>query len=411
MTPQSTSPADPGAARGGIIRLAFLVTHPTQYQTPLLRLIAAEPGIELKVFFCSDYSTREHWDPGFGRAIEWDISLLDGYEHEFLPAFGGRERMSFWRPYSHGLAKRLRAGNFDTLWIHGYARWFHWVAMFSARRLGIKVLLSDEATPISTPRGPLKRLAKTLFFGALKQACNGFLAIGSLNREYYLERGVAEDRIFHFPYAVDNARFQAAAATAAERREALRAELGLEAGRPIILFVAKLIPRKRAGDLLEAYSRLSVDPAFGAPYLVFVGDGELRTTLERHAAAQGLDSVRFLGFKNQSELPGLYDLADVFVLPSVREPWGLVVNEAMNAGRAVIVSDQIGCAPDLVRNGENGFIFEAGDIDALAPALHGVIADAGRCRAMGRKSLEIIDAWGYGEEIAGLKRALEFVAR
>ena len=351
------------------VRLAYLVTHPIQYQTPLLRLIAAEPDIELKVFFCSDMSTREYWDPGFGRAIEWDISLLDGYEHEFLPAFGGAERMSFWRPYSHGLARRLRAGNFDTLWIHGYARWFHWVAMFSAKRLGIRVLLSDEATPISTPRGPLKRLAKTLFFRALRQACDGYLAIGSLNREYYLQRGVAEDRIFHFPYAVDNARFQAAAATAAERREALHAKLGLEAGRSIILFVAKLIPRKRPGDLLEAYSRLSGDPAFGRPYLLFVGDGELGPSLERRAAAQGLNSVRFLGFKNQFELPWLYGLADVFVLPSEREPWGLVVNEAMNAGRAVIVSDQVGCGPDPVRNGENGFVFAARDTAAFAEAL------------------------------------------
>ena len=116
--------------------------------------------------------------------------------------------------------------------------------------------------------------------------------------------------------------------------------------------------------------------------------------------------MRFLGFKNQTELPAYYDLCDVFVLPSVYEPWGLVVNEVMNAGRAVIVSDQVGCGPDLVKPGENGYIFTAGDIAGLGWALHNVLNDQQKCRALGRKSLEIIDKWGIEEDVAGLKAAL-----
>jgi glycosyltransferase involved in cell wall biosynthesis len=96
----------------------------------------------------------------------------------------------------------------------------------------------------------------------------------------------------------------------------------------------------------------------------------------------------------------------VLVLPSVFEPWGLVINEVMNAGRAVVVSDQVGCGPDLVKNGENGYVFTAGDIAGLRAALDKVLSHQAKCRALGRKSLEIIEQWGIEEDVAGLKQAL-----
>ena len=116
--------------------------------------------------------------------------------------------------------------------------------------------------------------------------------------------------------------------------------------------------------------------------------------------------MRFLGFKNQSELPAYYDLCEVFVLPSVFEPWGLVVNEVMNAGRAVIVSDQVGCAPDLVRHGENGFIFQAGNLADLAQALTKVLENQEICRLMGQNSRKIIGEWSLEADVRGLKSAL-----
>ena len=205
------------------------------------------------------------------------------------------------------------------------------------------------------------------FFAGLKRLVDGFLAIGTLNREYYRHYGISDEKIFSVPYAVDNAFFQAGAERAAAGREQLRRELGLAPGRPVILFVSKIEPRKRPADLLAAYLKLTKTGAVaGPPYLLFVGDGDQRRPLEEVVRDKELESVRFLGFKNQTELPAYYDLCDVFVLPSVHEPWGLVVNEVMNAGRAVIVSDQVGCGPDLVRNGENGYIFQAGDITGLA---------------------------------------------
>lgn len=389
------------------VKLAYLVTHPIQYQVPLLRKIAEEPDIDLTVFFCSDFSVKGFTDPGFGRVVEWDVPLLEGYKYEFLPAVGGTDRVSFWRPFNYGLAKRLKKGRFDVIWIHGYARWFHWIAMVIAKRLGIKVLIRDEANPISTRRGLLKRMTKQIFFRGLKIVCNGFLAIGTLNRDYYYQNGIEKERIFLVPYAVDNSFFQSKAVASAVTRAELQSSLGLELGRPIILYASKLIERKRPADLLEAYARLSPDGQVEPnPYLLIIGDGDMRPSLEMRASELGWSSIRFLGFINQTELPRYYDLCDVFVLPSENEPWGLVINEVMNIGRTIIVSDQVGCAPDLVRSGENGYVFKAGDIDDLATCLNKVLFDNSLRTRMGLESLLHIEEWSFKQDIMGLRKAL-----
>jgi glycosyltransferase involved in cell wall biosynthesis len=394
------------------IRLAYLVTHPIQYQAPLLRRINAEPGIDLTVFFCSDFSLRSYLDPNFGKFIAWDIPLTGGYRHEILPALGRRDRLSFWRPFNYGLARRLHRGNFDVLWVHGYNRWFHWLAMAWAKIRGLKVLVRDEATRLTGSRHPLKRLLKRVFFRVLRNLADGFLAIGSLNAQYYQSYGIAPERIFSVPYAVDNAFFQDQARQAAKGREGLRRLLGLAPGRPIILFASKLSEIKRGADLLEAYIEMSPDGIREPhPCLVFIGDGDQRQSLERRAQALPWNSIKFLGFKNQTELPGYYDLCDVLVLPSSFEPWGLVINEVMNAGRAVVVSDQVGCGPDLVRPGANGAVFPAGDVAGLRQALLDLTGDPRQCRAMGQKSLKIIQGWGFDADIAGLKQALAHVMK
>ncbi len=390
------------------VRLAYLVTHPIQYQAPLLRRIAADPDIALTAFFASDLSLRPHLDAGFGREIEWDVPLLEGYDHAFLPAFGGHDRLTPFRPVSHGLAQALRRGRFDVLWVHGYARLPHLIAMVNAKRLGLKVLLRDEPWARSRPDpGGAKRLVKGAWFAALRHLVDAVLAIGSNNRDYMIGYGFDPARVFVMPYAVDNAFFRDRAAVAAKGRDALRAELGLAPGRPVILFAGKLQARKRPDDLLEAYRRIVDTPTSRRPYLLFAGDGELGAKLTERA--REMEGVRFLGFCRQTALPALYDLADVFVLPSCHEPWGLVVNEAMNAGCAIVASDEVGAAADLVRPGENGEIVPAGDVDALAAALARMAADPEACRRMGERSREIIAQWGFDQDLAVLKAAIAAV--
>ena len=283
------------------------------------------------------------------------------------------------------------------------------MAIFNAKRLGLKVLVRDEASRVSGHRGALKRIAKDIFFAGFRRLCDGVLAIGTLNREYYLDYGFPEEQIFPVPYTVDNAYFQARAEAAQPKRADLRAELGLDAKRPVILYASKLSRRKHPDDLLATFARLATEPSARHPYLIFVGDGEMESELKDAVPSEIRDSVKFLGFLNQSEMTRCYDLCEVFVLPSSLEPWGLVVNEAMNAGRAVIVSDQVGAAVDLVHDGENGFVFPAGDVNALTEALRRVLDDPQRCGAMGRRSRELIDGWDFSQDLAGLKHALSFV--
>jgi glycosyltransferase involved in cell wall biosynthesis len=212
------------------------------------------------------------------------------------------------------------------------------------------------------------------------------------------------------PYAVDNGYFAERAREAADGRASLQAELGLDPARPAILFAGKLQPRKHCDHLIEAYARLArragVEPH---PVLVIVGDGAERAALERQAAATGFGSIRFCGFRNQSEMPRFFDLATVFVLPSRHEPWGLIVNEVMNAARPAIVSDDVGCAPDLIDDGVNGCIVPVGDVGALARAL-GRVLEPGVAEAMGQRAFERIQGWSFEEDVRGLRQALEHVA-
>ncbi|MDX2101923.1 MAG: glycosyltransferase family 4 protein [Alphaproteobacteria bacterium] len=391
------------------VRLAYLVTHPIHYQAPMIRRVAAEPDIDLTVFFGSDFSTRSHVDAGFGRAVTWDVALTDGFRHEFLaevskPLQPG-EDTDFWRPRNRGLAGRLK--QFDALWVHGYHRAFHLQTMLQARMAGLRVLLRDEATSISAQRSALKQAVKRAFFWGVDRLVDGYLCIGSLNRDYYRSWGIAEAKLFDMPYAVDNDAFFARAQVARSRREAFRAELGLD-HRPVLLFSGKLIARKRPFDVVDAVATL---PADQRPWVLFAGDGELRDALSERIAALQLERVRLLGFQSQLQLAALYDLADIFVLPSEREAWGMVVNEAMTGGTAILVSDRIGAAPDLVKPGINGAHYPVGDTAALGAALGDLVRDPARLAAMGQASADLIAGWNYDRDIRGLRAALGLSAR
>ena len=376
----------------------------------MLRYIAAHPEIDVTVFFLSNLSVREYQDSGFGVPVRWDVPLLEGYKHVFLPVLGRRDRLSFWRPFVYGLSRHLRAGRFDAVWVHGYRHQANLRALAIAKALGMKVLLRGESHLKNRPPSPIKARVKNIILSSLFRTIDGFLAIGTLNRSYYIRYGAPEERIFMLPYAVDNDFFKKKADEARLYRETLRAELGLEPCRPIILYASKFQPRKRPGDLLDAYIRLSPDGIRQPkPYLLFIGDGEERFRLEARVQRLGWSSVKFLGFKNQTELPRYYDLCDVFVLPSEREPWGLVVNEVMNAGRAVIVSDHVGAGPDLVEDASNGFIVPVGDVALLARRLKLLTENAELARRMGKQSYKRISEWNFEADLHGLLQALETV--
>lgn len=400
------------------MRLAYVVSHPIQYQAPLLRRIAREPGIDLTVLYSSDFSTREYQDRGFGREVAWDVPLLEGYKYKILPRLPGAKKVYSAKAPSRGYLSAFVRGKFDVAWVHGYHTANAMQAMLAARLTGAKTLVRSDSTLIDRERSKGKQAVRRVFFTGLSGLVDGVLTCGTRNAEYWRAMLPGKPQ-FLMPYAVDNAWFASRAQDAARVREQLRAELGLEAGRPVILFAGKLVERKRCADLVDAFARLAAGKWNGRlPYLLIAGDGGERAALEEKVRAMGAhgEAVKFLGFRNQGELPALYELCDVFVLPSTHEPWGLAVNEVMACRRAVIVSDAVGCAADLVGDGENGCVFRAGDVESLAGALRRVLgadgyAAVGMSQRMGALGAARISAWDFEADLRGLKLALEAIAK
>jgi glycosyltransferase involved in cell wall biosynthesis len=398
------------------VRLAYLVSHPIQYQAPLLRRIAQEPDIDLTVLFGSDFSLRSYSDEGFGVSVKWDVPLLDGYHHRFLPVLRDDGTQTVTTPLNYGIFSALRGNKmepeFDVLWVHGYAMVNALHGMLAAKALGIPVLLRGDMWLRDRPRSGPKLLLKQLFFEVLKSLVAGVLPVGKLNEEYWRHYFGAGIPFFLMPYAVDNEYFRRRSLEAAATQDEFRLELGLDYGRPVILFASKLQRRKHCSDLLDAYRILIESEDYAdRPYLVIVGDGEERVALEGKARAEGLTDVRFCGFRNQSELPRFFDIASVFVLPARHEPWGLVVNEVMNSGRAVIVSDDVGCHPDLIADGVEGCVFPVGDVPALAEALRRVLAPPDTAGEMGQNALKRIQSWSFEEDVLALRQAIAQLTR
>lgn len=374
-------------------QLLYVVDHPIQYQAPLLRRIANEPDIKLKVVFRHLGGAQTQFDEGFGRDIIWDIPLLEGYDYTLAKDKAALSALIEWS---------------DVVWLHGWeGPWMKSAIRMSSR--GKQPLLmraenNDKAMPDGLgPKSWLKRLYHRRIFSR----CTAFLCIGSENRRYYLERGITEEKLFSMPYSVDNDFFQARAEQEAPNLDALRIELGLEIGRPVILFAGKFSKRKNPLTLLEAFRSLDRDKT-REPYLLYIGDGELREDLL--SAAGSHSAVKFIGFRNQSEMPAMYGLADIFVLASHREPWGLAVNEAMNASCAVIVSDECGCAADLIDQ-SCGRVVPPGSTADLAKAITELLATPEKCTKMGSAAKNRISRWDYDSNVAGLKIAISAITQ
>jgi glycosyltransferase involved in cell wall biosynthesis len=230
-------------------------------------------------------------------------------------------------------------------------------------------VLSRGDSQLGTSRSAWKRAAKYLPYRALMRLISAHLYVGANNRAYLQHYGVPESRLFFAPHFVDAAFFaeRAAAARASGHTHRLREALAIDPGVTIFAFAGKLIPKKRPLDLLQALGALT--RAGHNVCGLFIGSGPLQAELEQEARRHDI-SVRFAGFRNQSEMPLYLSLADALVLPSdAGETWGLVVNEAMACGVPAIVSTAVGCGPDLIGPGPTGFRYPTGDIAALASAM------------------------------------------
>lgn len=380
------------------MRIGFLVSHPIQYFAPLFRELAKQ--CDLTVFYAHRQTAEQQARAGFDVAFEWDVDLLSGYHSKFLRNVARTPSTDrFFGCDTPEISGEIAGGSFDGFVVPGWALRAYWQAVHACRRAGVPVFVRGDSQLVG-PRSGAVRLAKAVAFRGVLRRFDGFLYVGQRNREYLQHYGAPSQRLFFSPHCVDNDAFRAA--SEATRRTLTPARR--------VLFVGKLIERKRPFDLLQAAARLAAE---GRPVdVAFAGSGDQQDALAAAAAASGV-RAHFHGFVNQSELPGIYAAADVIVLPSDgRETWGLVVNEAMACGVPAVVSDAVGCGPDLVEPGLTGAVFPLGNVAALADGIGRVLAlDRARTRQALAERMETYSPARAAQGIAGAASALKSRSR
>lgn len=379
-------------------RLAIVLSHPTQYYSPWFRWMARQTEINLKVFYLWDAGIRAHPDEQFNRTITWDIDLLSGYEHEFIPNVARQPSTSrFFGLNNPSLKKRLDHWKPQAILIFGYAYYPHLRLIFSA---SVPLIFRGDSHLLGSKQVSFWK-RKLLHFIYRKFAAITY--VGEANRHYFRTFGVPESKLHFVPHCVNAEHFRVTPAycNAAEK---LRSELNLTS-KKIVLFAGKLVPAKQPRELLEAFLTVASDD----DALVIIGDGKEKPRLIEMAARHPDKQVRFLPFANQSEMPVRYLLADLFVLPSrgYYETWGLAVNEAMHMGVPCLVSDRVGCQQNLVIEGKTGWVFSIEDHNGLAKALSRALAelsnDPNRLKA---RIAQYISGYTYQRASENLRHAI-----
>lgn len=390
-------------------RLAAVTSHPVQYQAPLFTRVAAHTDVDLTVYYSHDGSIAGELDPGFGRRVRWDRPLLDGYTSVFLRLHSDGDLNPIRRLTADArIVLHLWQQRFDAVLIHSYATPLSLFAYLGALASGTPVLLRTESGRLRPPnfwRDALRQIALRPLFAAT----SGFLVIGRASRAFFDAYGVSQSRQFFTPYSVDNDFFDQQRKAVAPSRHTLRAAHGWTDDVVVVGFSGKLTPGKGVSTLIDAIADLQHEGIRVG--LLLVGSGESRETLEAQVRDKAVKWTVFAGFRNQTELAACYICMDVFVLPSQRETWGLVLNEAMLFGLPVLATNAVGAAPDLVHEGENGHIFDVGDASGLAKRLRYLAGNPETRQQFGAHSTAIVRRYSYDECVGGIRAALAHLAR
>jgi len=382
------------------MRLAIVASHPIQYYAPLFRVLAQR--LDLMVFFAHRASPSDQASAGFGVTFDWDVDLLSGYAHHFLTNVAKMPGLDhFGGCDTPEIGDWLKKGRFDAVVVQGWNLKSFLQAVYSAKRQGLPVLARGDSH-LGTSRSLLKRAAKAGTYPALLRLFDAALYVGERSRAYWKNYRYPSSRLFFSPHCVDADWF--AARATAEARVALRTQLGIPPGLSIALFAGKLLPLKRPSDLVTAAALLRTQ---GRSLGVLVaGAGPLEGEMRSASNAAGI-ALHQLGFCNQTAMPAAYAAADVLVMPSESETWGLVANEALACGRPVILSDAVGAAPDLVGDGTTGRLFPVGDTVALAAAIRSVLDCPPKPERISAKSA----AYSLDAAADGVFQAVSFVKR
>lgn len=377
-------------------RLVIVTEIISPYRIPLFNALAHNSEVDLHVIFLAET------DPNLR---QWRVYKDEiRFSHEVLPSW--RKNLAGLNVLlNRGVARALRNAKPHAVLCGGYNYLASWQALVWAGAHNVPFLLWSESNLHELRGGyALVEFLKSEFIGR----CDAFVVPGQWAAEYLHAHKIREEVIFTAPNAVDNDRFASAAMTVRKNADARRRELSLP-GR-YFLFVGRLVREKGVLELLSAYAQL--DQNLRAEVgLVFVGDGVCREQLQEQAASVSTGEIRFAGFAHREQLAAYYALADMLILPTYTDTWGLVVNEAMASGLPVILSRAAGCGPDLVKENCNGLFIPPRDVSALALAMTKLACHPDLCITMGAHSVDVISHFSPAEWANSIARALETVSR
>lgn len=388
-------------------KLGILTTHPIQYQVPWFRALAKRPDLDLTVFFCMMPNKHQQGD-GFGVSFQWDIPLLEGYRYEVLKNVASKPSLSaFSGCDTPGIDRQVRKGGYDAFIVNGWVVKSCVQLLWACRKHQVPCIARGEANNFR-PRAGWKRLIHRL----LLSQYSAFLTIGEGNRRFYLNNGVAEEKLFRAPYCIENERFAKAANDLRQSRGDIRRSWDIPKNTIVFLFCAKFIDKKRPMDILRALAQLQAGAdAQPGVHVLMVGTGELLDACMAYVKQETLP-VTFAGFLNQSEIARAYVVADCQVLPSDHgETWGLVVNEGMACGLPAIVSNQVGCHLDLITPGVTGEVYPMGNVAALADRMRAFAADQTSLRLLGEQARQrVFTDYSVDNVVVGTLKALRYVS-
>jgi glycosyltransferase involved in cell wall biosynthesis len=373
------------------LQLGLVTTHPIQYQAPLFRALSGREEIDLTVYFHHIPNPQEQGE-GFNTAFKWDLPLLDGYSWRVL-----KDQATSSNPYPTFTGLPAAYQHSDVMLIHGWQSSFMWRAWVHGFWRSIPLLVRGDSNAMRKRPLPLR-----LMHSAYLQTYQSLLYVGKSNKSFYRNAGINEEKLFFSPHCVENDRFEHDRKRLRKSREDIRSRFGIPLDAICFLFCGKFISKKRPLDVVRSFLKAnrSVDS-----HLLMVGDGPLRSDIE--AKTRGHDTITLAGFLNQTEIGKAYTAADVLVLPSdFGETWGLVVNEGMIFELPAIVSDRVGCGPDLVEDGKTGYTFSYGDVEALSSVMLQMARNPISIQEMGKRARQrILSEYTIDEAVEGILEA------
>lgn len=339
-------------------RLAIVATHPVQYNAPWFRILAQKLDLKVKVFYTWNDGSSAIEDPGFGRQITWDVPLTEGYDFQLVPPSSEVVSRSFRNMDSPGLIDAIDEFRPAAVLVIGWNFRSHLRALryFHGR---VPVLFRGDSTLLDKRSGPKALLRSTLLRWVLKSV-DYALSVGTNNAAYFRHHGLTDEQIVDVPHAIDNDRFQGNGAEFDTQAASLRLERGFSDSNTVLLFAGKFEHKKRPDRLIELFKDALADrPDLR---LLMVGNGAMEEQLKQMAT--GCEEIQFLPFQNQNQIPVIYRVGDITVLPSdYKETWGLALNESMASGRTVMATPKVGAAADLIDPGTTGFLLDPESTD------------------------------------------------